>query len=152
MTYKILQYFPVWWPYKEIKEEVMFCGNAKYYGKVILYRYWPRQSWNITFRWTAKRVIFSQGVIHCIFPKRAALRENIITRENITILGPPTRDISSVPVNICYIRWSKWMISSKFDGALWLSRSLVTRLGVCVQTMWTQTWQLCALSIMTFYC
>ena len=87
---------------------------------------------------TAKRVIFSQGVI--------------ITRENITILAPPTRDISSVPVNICYIRWSKWMISSKFDGALWLSQSLVTRLGVCVQTMWTQTWQLCALSIMTFFC
>ena len=30
---------------------------------LILYRYWPRRSWNITFRWTAKRVIFSQGVI-----------------------------------------------------------------------------------------
>ena len=67
------------------------------------------------------------------FPKGFALRENIITRENIAILAPPTRDISSVPVNIWYIRWSKWMISSKFDGALWLSRSLVTRLGVCVQ-------------------
>ena len=93
--------------------------------------------------------IFPRGYI---FPKRTALRENIITRENITILAPPTRDISSVPVNICYIRWSKWMISSKFDGAVWLSRSLVTRLGVCVQTMWTQTWQICALSIMTFYC
>ena len=93
--------------------------------------------------------IFPRGYI---FPKRAALRDNIITRENITILAPPTRDISSVPVNICYIRWSKWMISSKFNGALWLSWSLVTRLGVCVQTMWTQTWQLCALSIMTFYC
>ena len=64
-----------------------------------------------------------------IFPRGYIL----ITRENITILAPPTRDISSVPVNICYIRWSKWMISSKFDGALWLSRSLVTRLGVCVQ-------------------
>ena len=93
--------------------------------------------------------IFPRGYI---FPKRAVLRENIITRENITILAPPTRDISSVPVNICYIRWSKWMISSKFDGALWLSRILVTRLGVCVQTIWTQTWQFCALSIMTFYC
>ena len=54
-------------------------------------------------------------------------------RENITILAPPIRDISSVPVNIWYIRWSKWMISSKFDGVLWLSQSLVTRLGVCVQ-------------------
>ena len=31
-----------------------------------------------------------------ILPKRAALRENIITRENITILAPPTRDISSI--------------------------------------------------------
>ena len=49
-----------------------------------------------------------------IFPKCAALRENIVPRENITILAPPTRDISSVPVDICYIRWSKWMISSKF--------------------------------------
>ena len=39
----------------------------------------------------------------------------------------PTCDISSFPVNICYITWSK------FDGALWLPRSLVTRLGVCVQ-------------------
>ena len=47
------------------------------------------------------------------FPKCAALRENIVPRENITILAPPTRDISSVPVDICYIRWSKWMISSK---------------------------------------
>ena len=103
---------------------------------VILYRYWPRRSWNITFRWTAKSYIFPRGYI---FPKRAALRENIITRENITILAPPTRDISSVAVNICYIRWSKWMISSKFDGALWLSWSLVTR-------------SLCAVSIMTFYC
>ena len=43
-----------------------------------------------------------------IFPKCAALRENI------TILAPPTHDISSVPADICYIRWSKWMISSKF--------------------------------------
>ena len=51
-----------------------------------------------------------------IFPRGYIL--NIITRENITILAPPTRDISSVPVNICYIRWSKLMISSKFDGAL----------------------------------
>ena len=53
-----------------------------------------------------------------IFSKCAALRENIVPRENITILAPPTRDISSVPVDICYIRWSNLMISSKFDGAL----------------------------------
>ena len=49
-----------------------------------------------------------------IFPKCAALRENIVPRENISVLAPPTGDISSVPVDICYIRWSKWMISSKF--------------------------------------
>ena len=72
----------------------IFCRIKRV--SVILYRYWPERSWNITFRWTAKRVIFSQGII------------------NITILAPPTRDISSVPVDICYIRWSKWMISSKF--------------------------------------
>ena len=50
-----------------------------------------------------------------IFAKCVALRENIVQRENVTILAPPTRDISSVPVDICYIRWSKWMISSKCD-------------------------------------
>ena len=49
-----------------------------------------------------------------IFPECTALRENIVLRENITILAPPTRDISSFPVDICYIRWSKLMISSKF--------------------------------------
>ena len=77
------------------------------------------------FRWTAKRVKY--------FPKGLYFPEARITRENVTILAPPTNDISSVPVNICYIRWSKWMIPSKFDGALWPSQSLVTRLGVCVQ-------------------
>ena len=60
--------------------------------------------------------LFSQGIIFEI-PKCAALRENIVPRENITILAPPTRNISSIPVNICYIRWSKWMISPKLDGA-----------------------------------
>ena len=52
-----------------------------------------------------------------IFPRDYILyytEGNIVPRENITILAPPTRDILSVPVDICYIRWSKWMISSKF--------------------------------------
>ena len=89
-----------------------------------------RDGWNITFRWTAKRVIFSKGLY---FPEVRSTEGNIVPRENITILAPPTRDISSVPVDICYIRWSKWMISSTFFCALRLPRSLVTRLGVCVQ-------------------
>ena len=77
-----------------------------------------------------------------IFPKCAALRENIVPRENITILAPPTRDISSVPVDICYIRWSKWMISSKcyvlYEPTKFgnKTRSLRTKQN------WTQTWQL----------
>ena len=33
---------------------------------------------------------------------------------NITLLAPPTHDIASFAVDICYIRWSKRMISSKF--------------------------------------
>ena len=53
-----------------------------------LYRYWPGQSQNITFRWTAKRVIFSQWIIFSLMC--VALRENIVPRENITILAPPT--------------------------------------------------------------
>ena len=47
------------------------------------------------------RVIISQGIIFS--PKCAALRENIVLRENI--LAPQKRDISSIPVDICYIRW-----------------------------------------------
>ena len=46
-----------------------------------------------------------------IFPEVRSTEGNIVPRENITILAPPTRDISSVPVDICYIRWSKWAIS-----------------------------------------
>ena len=67
-----------------------------------------------------------------IFLKCTAMRENIVPRENITILAPPTRDISSVPVDICYIRWSKWMIPPNFMCST-TPQSLVTRLGVCVQ-------------------
>ena len=48
------------------------------------------------------------------FPKVRSTEENIVPGGNITVLAPPTRDISSVAVDICYIRWSKWMISSKF--------------------------------------
>ena len=97
------------------------------------------RTWNITFRWTAKSYIFPRDYI---FPKCAALRENIVPRENITILAPPTRDISSVPVDICYIRWSKWMISSKlyvlYDPTKFgnKTRSLRTKQN------WTHTWQL----------
>ena len=67
-------------------------------------------------------------------------RKLFFPRENMNIFATQTHDISSIPVDIssipvdiCYIRWSNWMISSKFDGALWLPQSLVTRLGVCVQ-------------------
>ena len=80
-----------------------------------------------------RELYFPKGLY---FPEVRSTEGNIVPRENITILAPPTRDISSVPVDICYIRWSKWMISSKcyvFYGALRLPRSLVTRLGVCVQ-------------------
>ena len=88
-------------------EKIILCGSygTGFYVNVWLYKYSPGRSWNM-FRWTAKRVIF--------FPKCAALRENIVPRENISILAPPTRDISTVQVDICYIRWSKWMISSKY--------------------------------------
>ena len=53
-------------------------------------------------------------------------------------------DISSVPVNIWYIRWSKWMISSKFDSVLSQTiTKLRTRLGLSAYTtIWMQTWQL----------
>ena len=78
-----------------------------------------------------------------IFPKCAALRGNIVPRENITILAPPTRDISSVPVDICYIRWSKLMISSKF----YVLYDYTTKFGNKTRSLrtkqnWTQTWQL----------
>ena len=107
--------------------------NMKRIRDLILYRYWPGRSWNITFRWTAKKVIFSQGII---FSRSAHIRENI------TILAPPAHDISTVPVDICYIRWSKWMISSKL-----MCSTTTTKFGnkirsLCTKQNWTQTWQL----------
>ena len=58
-----------------------------------------------------RELYFPKGLY---FPEVRSTEGNIVPRENITILAPPTRDISSVPVDICYIRRSKWMISSKF--------------------------------------
>ena len=112
------------------KHRVSVKSVSLSYNDATLYRYWPGQSWNITFRWTPREFfyIFPRDYI---FPKCTALRENIVQRENITLLAPPTHDISSVLVDICYIWWSK--ISSKFNGALWLPWSLVTRLGICVE-------------------
>ena len=49
-----------------------------------------------------------------IFPRDYIFLKCAALRENISILAPPTRDISTVPVDICYIRWSKLMISSKY--------------------------------------
>ena len=58
--------------------------------------------------------------------KRAALREN-------KLLAPLKHDILFIPIDICYIRWSIWIVLSKFDGAQ-LPRGLVTRPGICVKT------------------
>ena len=41
------------------------------------------------------------------FPEVHSTEGNIVPRENTTILATPTHDILSVPVDICYIRWSK---------------------------------------------
>ena len=64
------------------------------------------------FRGGLPRVLYFPKGLY--FPEVRSTEGNIVPRENITILAPSTRDISSVPVDICYIRWSKWMISSKF--------------------------------------
>ena len=90
----------------------------------VLYRYWPGRSWNITFRWTAKRVIFS--------PKCAALRENIVQRENIT-LGTTGTWYFICPGRYLLYQMVKMNDFMEILCALWLPRSLVTRLGVCVQ-------------------
>ena len=57
------------------KQSAMAPNYMTKLNHVILYRYWPGRSWNITFRWTAKRVIFFQGIVFS--PKCAALRENL---------------------------------------------------------------------------
>ena len=90
-----------------------------------------------------------------ISPKSTVLRENIVMREYINLLVPPKCDVLSIPVNtmLYYIRWSKWMVSSKCDGALWVPQGLVTRLGACLQNKLNanMTSQFCPLSIMAFY-
>ena len=89
------------------------CRNYRY-----MPRSWPyyididRDGHEISrFGGLPRELYFPKGLY---FPEVRSTEGNIVPRENITILAPPTRDISSVPVDICYIRWSKWMISSKF--------------------------------------
>ena len=78
------------------------------------------------------------------FPRNAQHWGKIVSpRENITRLAPPTRDISSVPVDICYIRWSKSMISFKKC----MCSTTTTKFGNKTRSLhtkqnWTQTWQL----------
>ena len=68
-----------------------------------------------------------------ILPRDCALRENIVPRENITILAPPTRDILSVPVDISVILdgQNEWFPQNCMCSTI--PQSLVTRLGICVQ-------------------
>ena len=49
-----------------------------------------------------RELYFPKGLY---FPEVRSTEGNIVPRDNITILAPPTCDISSVPVDICYIRW-----------------------------------------------
>ena len=48
-----------------------------------------------------RELYFPKGLY---FPEARSADGKYITRENITILAPPKRDISSVPVNIWYTR------------------------------------------------
>ena len=89
---------------------------------------------------TVRKICFGglPGQSYCTkwlyFPDaRAVLWGNIVMRKSIIPPAPPKRDILYVPVDICYIRWSKSMVASKFEGALQLPQSLVTKLGVCIQ-------------------
>ena len=89
---------------------------------------------------TVKRVIFSQGII---FSRSACSTEgNIVPGEKYNYLGTTDTDISSVPVDICYIIWSKWMISSKV-----MCSKITTKFGNKTRSLrtkqnGTQTWQL----------
>ena len=57
-----------------------------------------------------RELYFPKGLY---FPEVRSTEGKYCPEGKIDILAPPTRDISSVPVNICYIRWSKWIILSK---------------------------------------
>ena len=76
------------------------------------------------------------------FPEVRSTEGKYCPEGKYNYLATPTCDISSVPVDICYIRWSKLMISSKFyvlyDPTKFgnKTRSLHTKQN------WTQTWQL----------
>ena len=69
----------------------------------------------------------------------------IFPRENITLLAPTKRDISSVPVDTCYVRWSnQWLLKSKFIIMV-LSDKLGNKTRVCVQNKLNANWtNLCA--------
>ena len=74
-------------------------GNVCYYTDI------DRDGHEIShFGGLPRELYFPEGLY---FPKVRSTEGNIVLRENITILAPPTHDISSVPVDICYTGWPK---------------------------------------------
>ena len=97
---------------------------------MLLYRYWLWRSWNITFRWTAKRVIFYQGII---FSRSAQHWGKILSRGKILlswhhrhVIFHPSRSIS-----VILDGQNEWFPQNCMCSTT--PQSLVTRLGVCVQ-------------------
>ena len=94
----------------------------------LLYRYWPGWSWNITVD-CQESYIFPRDYI---FPKCAALRDIIVPRgeswhHRHVIFHPSGRSIY-----VILDGQNEWF-PQNFMCSLRLPRSLVARLGVCVQ-------------------
>ena len=120
------------------KGPLVFTHNLLY-NYLILYRYWPGRSWNITFWWTAKRVIFSQGII---FSQSAQHWGKYCPEGKYNYLG--TTD------TWYFIRPGRYLL---LDGQNeWFPQNLMcstttTKFGNKIRSLrtkqiWTQTWQL----------
>ena len=90
----------------------------------------PKKTRNSRFRWTAKRVIFSQGII---FSRSAQHWGKYCPEGKYNSLGTTDTWYFIRPGRYLLYQMVKMNDFLKIVCALWLPRSLVTRLGVCIQ-------------------
>ena len=122
--------------------EVLFQNSR---NKTILFRYWLGRSWNIMFRWTAKSYIFPWDYI---FPEVRSTEGKYYPEWKYNSWHHRHVRISSVPVDICYIRFNSIQFNKGFIQFMyrseWLNRCLDGQNWWFHQNLW------CSITITKF--
>ena len=141
--------FTGWWLTSDVTSRILvwkiFCGRIQVLWRKLteklLYRYWPWRSWNITFRWTAKRVIFSRSAQH--WGKYCPEGKYNYLGTTDTWIFHPSRSIS-----VILDGQNEWFPQN------FMCSTTTTKFGnktrrVRTKQNWTPTWQLARVLLLT---